>query len=104
MSFRFLVGGTLGPRQVGPLLDAILATCLGPGKAPDRYGMEGHGLWRPGPGWRYDTVPVEERLHVTIPPWVDEARVQMRMDIGAAIQRDMPTPFADVPRRPAWRL
>ena len=27
-SFRFLVGGTLGPRQVGPLLDEILATCL----------------------------------------------------------------------------
>ena len=27
-SFRFLVGGTLGPRLVGPLLDEILATCL----------------------------------------------------------------------------
>ena len=25
---RFLVGGTLGPRQVCPLLDKILATCL----------------------------------------------------------------------------
>ena len=24
-----MVGGTLGPRQVGPLLDEILATCLG---------------------------------------------------------------------------
>ena len=28
MSFRFFVGGTLGPREVGPLLDKILATCL----------------------------------------------------------------------------
>ena len=27
-SFSFLVRGTLGPRQVGPLLDEILATCL----------------------------------------------------------------------------
>ena len=27
-SFLFLVGGILGPRQVGPLLDEILATCL----------------------------------------------------------------------------
>ena len=27
-SFRFLIGGTLGPRQAGPLLDEILATCL----------------------------------------------------------------------------
>ena len=28
-SFRFLVGGTFGPLQVGPLLDEIVATCLG---------------------------------------------------------------------------
>ena len=26
--FRFLVGGILGPRQVGHLLDKILATCV----------------------------------------------------------------------------
>ena len=25
---RFLIGGILDPRQVGPLLDEILATCL----------------------------------------------------------------------------
>ena len=28
MSFRFLVGDALDSRQLGPLLDEILATCL----------------------------------------------------------------------------
>ena len=42
-------------------------------------------------------VPVEERLHVTIPPWVDGSRVHFRMDVGTAISRDMP----DIVRRRA---
>ena len=33
---------------------------------------------------------MEERLHVTIPPWVEGARVHSRLDIGATILRDMP--------------
>jgi len=35
-------------------------------------------------------VPVEERLHTTIPPWVDCSRVQIRLDIGADIRRTAP--------------
>ena len=36
-SFRFLVGGTLSPRQVGPLLDEILATYLDGDDDDDYY-------------------------------------------------------------------
>ncbi|KAF0304735.1 putative RNA-directed DNA polymerase from transposon BS [Amphibalanus amphitrite] len=35
-------------------------------------------------------VPVEERLHVTIPPWIDDTRVQFRLDIGNHISRTAP--------------
>ncbi|KAF0307222.1 Retrovirus-related Pol polyprotein from type-1 retrotransposable element R1 4 [Amphibalanus amphitrite] len=35
-------------------------------------------------------VPVEERLHVTIPPWIDDTRVQIRLDIGNHISRTAP--------------
>ena len=36
------------------------------------------------------SVRVEERLHVTIPPWVDTSRVHFRLDVGAALHRDAP--------------
>ena len=35
-------------------------------------------------------APVEERLHVTIPPWVDGSRVHIRQDIGAEVRRTAP--------------
>ena len=45
-------------------------------------------------------VPIEERLHVTIPPWVDGSRVHFRADVDATIRRDAPD---EVRRRAAER-
>ena len=33
-------------------------------------------------------VPVEERLHVTLPPWTDCPEVKIRLDIGAIVSRE----------------
>ena len=35
-------------------------------------------------------APVEERLHTTIPPWVDGSRVHIRQDIGTEVRRTAP--------------
>ena len=32
-------------------------------------------------------VPVEERLHITLPPWTDCSRVAVRMDVDADFRR-----------------
>ena len=45
-------------------------------------------------GWRHKgrcasgrhEVPVEEKLHITIPPWVDGSKVHIRLDAGADIR------------------
>ena len=33
-------------------------------------------------------TPVEERLHVTLPPWSDCSGVRIRLDVGAAVSRE----------------
>ena len=46
------------------------------GRALERAGVQG--------------VPVEERLHITLPPWIDGSGVSIRLDIGTAILRTTP--------------
>ncbi|XP_043216170.1 uncharacterized protein LOC122378769 [Amphibalanus amphitrite] len=41
-------------------------------------------------GWRDTGARALERLHVTIPPWIDDTRVQFRLDIGNHISRTAP--------------
>ena len=43
---------------------------------------------------------MEERLHVTIPPWMYGVRVHFRLDIGAPSSETRPTPSVDELRRP----
>ena len=40
---------------------------------------------------------------MTIPPWVEGARVHFRLDIGATILRDMPDTVRRRAPRPSWR-
>ena len=52
-------------------------------------------------GWRYlvaealrlsgeEDVPVEEHLHVQLPPWTDLARVTFNWSLGSGPSRDAP--------------
>ena len=56
MSFPFLVGGTLGPRKVGPLMDEIVGTCLIEPAPPPPEILRGLHPWY------YDTLHYQHSL------------------------------------------
>ena len=61
----------------------------GPETAPDHHWLaRRRGLHPRAAG--VQGVPVEERLHITLPPWIDGSGVSIRLDIGTAILRTTP--------------